>query len=120
MQFKIDENLPIEISDLLIDEGYDSKSVNDQKLSGTNDDFLINLCNKEDRILVTLDTDFSNISKYPPNKYNGIIVLRPGSQAKSHVIRIFSKVIKHFSNEPLTHHLWIVDETNIRIRGKEE
>jgi predicted nuclease of predicted toxin-antitoxin system len=29
MQFKIDENLPIEIAELLIDAGYDAKTVYD-------------------------------------------------------------------------------------------
>ena len=32
MQFKIDENLPIEIAELLINAGYDAKTVNDQQL----------------------------------------------------------------------------------------
>ena len=32
MQFKIDENLPIKIAELLINAGYDAKTVNDQQL----------------------------------------------------------------------------------------
>jgi len=34
MQFKIDENLPIEIAELLINAGYDAKTVKDQQLQG--------------------------------------------------------------------------------------
>ena len=41
MKFKIDENLPVEISEILINEGYDSKTVNDQKLQGSKDSVLI-------------------------------------------------------------------------------
>jgi hypothetical protein len=32
MQFKIDENLPVEIIELLLDAGHGAKSVNEQKL----------------------------------------------------------------------------------------
>jgi len=39
MQFKIDENLPIEIAELLINAGHDAKTVNDQQLQGTKDPF---------------------------------------------------------------------------------
>lgn len=37
MRFKIDENLPIEISELLINAGYDVKTVNEQLLNGVKD-----------------------------------------------------------------------------------
>jgi len=41
MQFKIDENLPIEIAELLINAGNDAKTVNDQQLQGSRDPILI-------------------------------------------------------------------------------
>jgi len=34
------------------------KSVNDEGLQGVKDSLLIDICKKENRILVTLDTDF--------------------------------------------------------------
>ncbi len=89
MKFKIDENLPIEIAELLIKNGHDAKTVNDQQLKGTKDSALINLCKQENRAMVTLDTDFSDITAYPPEEYTGIIVLRVGSQTKNHVINVF-------------------------------
>ena len=63
MQFKIDENLPIEISEVLINAGYNAKTVNEQQLQDVKDPLLINVCKSESRILVTLDTDFSDISQ---------------------------------------------------------
>jgi hypothetical protein len=33
MQFKIDENLPVEIVELLINAGHDAKTVNEQTVS---------------------------------------------------------------------------------------
>lgn len=118
MQFKIDENLPIEIAELLINAGHDAKTINDQQLQGTRDPFLINVCKSENRVLVTLDTDFSDIRTYPPQDFSGIIVLRVGSQAKHHVIKVFQGIVPLLEREPLNQHLWIAEETKVRIRGK--
>src|SRR3972149_5173383 len=120
MQFKIDENLPIEIAAELIEAGYDAMTVNDQPLQGVRDPVLIDRCSKEHRVLVTLDTDFSDIRAYPPQEYSGIIVLRVGSQAKQHVIEVFRRIIPLIRSEPLIQHLWLVEETRVRIRGKDD
>ena len=119
MKFKIDENLPVEILPLLVNTWHDAKTVNDQQLQGINDPALIDICNREHRVLVTLDTDFSDIRAYPPEEFSGIIVLRVGSQAKQHIIETFQRVIPLIDREPLNQHLWIVEESIIRIRGKE-
>ena len=41
MQFKIDENLPVEITELLTNAGYDAKTINEQLLQGIKDPVLI-------------------------------------------------------------------------------
>ena len=120
MQFKIDENLPLEIADLLVGASYDAKTVNDQQLQGIKDPILIDVCRTEHRVLVTLDTDFSDIRAYPPEEFTGIIVLRVGSQAKNHVIKVFRSIMPLIGREPLIQHLWIVEETKVRIRGKDD
>lgn len=120
MNFKVDENLPVEISELLIREGFDSKTVIDQNLRGSDDQSLIKLCREENRILITLDIDFSNISYYPPEEFKGIIILKLSNQSKNHIIQIFKHLLEHFNKQPLEQHLWIVEETRIRIRGKEQ
>lgn len=118
MQFKIDENLPIEIAELLMNDGHDAKTVNEQHLQGARDSILIDACVSENRVLVTLDTDFSDIRTYLPDETPGIIVLRVGHQAKQHIIEAFLRIIPLLDREPLIQHLWIVEETRIRIRGK--
>jgi len=47
MKFKIDENLPLELTILLKEFGYDAKSVLDENLSGVTDEILINKCKEE-------------------------------------------------------------------------
>ncbi|HLP57334.1 MAG TPA: DUF5615 family PIN-like protein [Candidatus Deferrimicrobium sp.] len=120
MKFKIDENLPVEIAELLRQKGYDATTVIEQYLGGENDPKIASICRAEKRVLITLDTDFSDIRTYPPGKFPGIVVLRLQRQDKFHVMNVFTSLIDLFSKEQLKSHLWIVDEKRIRIRGDKD
>lgn len=119
LNFKIDENLPIEIVDSLRRANYDALTVEEQGLKGTPDYNIAEVCKKEGRIIVTLDIDFSDVRTYPPDEYPGIIVLRVKRQSRRHIINIFNRTIPFFNTEPIKHCLWIVEENRLRIRGEE-
>jgi predicted nuclease of predicted toxin-antitoxin system len=117
MRFKTDENMPIEVADLLRQHQPDAVTVLDQRLGGQPDPNLAIACQAEDRALVTLDLDFSDIRHYPPEHYPGIIVLRPTPQTVPSLMRLMARVISLLGQEPLDGHLWIVDDHRVRIRG---
>lgn len=117
MKFKSDENLPIEVVDLLRQEGHDALSVMDQQLAGHPDTDVAAVCRAEHRALVTLDLDFSDIRSYPPEDYFGIIVLRPGLQTISSIVRLTTRAIALLDTESPIGRLWIVDELQVRIRN---
>jgi predicted nuclease of predicted toxin-antitoxin system len=119
MLFKTDENLPIELAELLSSLGHDAKTVNDEHLQGASDPLLMTRCDAERRILVTLDVDFSDIRTYPPDEHEGIIVLRVGNQSRTHVIKVFSRVLKLLEAERIKGRLWVLEENMVRIRGEE-
>ncbi|HEW78507.1 MAG TPA: hypothetical protein ENH34_00865 [Phycisphaerales bacterium] len=116
MNFKIDENLPVEIAALLKKAGYDATTVSEQNLIGTSDANLAAVCQKEKRIMLTLDTDFADVRHYPPDRFCGIIVMRLNRQDKPHVLEVLQRVIRLFPKEPIEQHLWVVEEDRIRIR----
>jgi len=116
MKFKIDENLPVELTVLLQKKGHDAISVLEKGLGGKPDADIALVCQNEKRALVTLDKDFADIRHYLPREFSGIIVFRLNHLDKPHVLEIFEHVIPIFSSEPLEHHLWIVEEDKIRIR----
>ena len=70
MKFKIDENLPVEVAELLRQAGYDVTTVLDQDLGGSSDADLATICQKERRVFITLDIDFGDIRAYPPAQWN--------------------------------------------------
>jgi len=82
VRFKIDENLPIDIADLLRSAGHDALTVFDQQLIGEDDNRILHICQNEERALITLDLDFSDVRSYPPLEYFGLVVLRLHRQDK--------------------------------------
>lgn len=116
MRFKIDENLPLEVTSLLMAGGHDALTIHDQSIVGNADPTVAAVCCDEMRCLVTLDLDFSDIRAYPPNEHPGIIVLRPRTQSKPAVISLVHRFIALVDTETLVGCLWIVEESGIRIR----
>ena len=116
MRFKTDENLPLDVAELLSQHGHDAESVWQEQLSGTPDENLATVCQKEQRALLTLDTDFANIRAYPPQDYPGIVVFRLVKQDKPYVLSVVTRVIALLKSETLEKCLWIVDEQRVRIR----
>jgi len=117
MKFKIDENLPEELSELLRQHGYDAHSIIAQNLSGRPDAHVALVCQQENRCLITLDLDFADIRTYPPQDYPGLMVLRPHTESIKSVLVLMSQVLPLLSTQKLVQHLWIVEPHGLRIRS---
>ena len=117
MKFKLDENLPEEAARLLADAGHDASTVLQQGLGGKPDAGLAQICRRERRAVMTLDTGFADIRRYPPAEYAGLVVFRLERQDKPHVLSVLERVIRRFTDETLEGKLWIVEEHRVRIRS---
>lgn len=120
MRFKVDENLHPDAAAFLAEQGHDALSVWDQNLRGAKDPRLADVCRAEQRVLLTFDLGFADIRQYNPREWPGFVVLRLGLQARSHVMGVLRRVAPFLSSLPLEGRLWVVTETEIRIRGGEE
>ena len=116
MKFKIDENLPVEIAELLRSAHYNAATVVEQGLRGADDSHIADVCLREGRILVTLDLDFADIRVYPPRRFPGFMVFRAHRQDKHYLVDIFSRVIPLIERETIKGQLWIIEESRVRIR----
>jgi predicted nuclease of predicted toxin-antitoxin system len=120
MKFKLDENLPVEVVRLLEDNGHNAVTVLWQNLGGEPDSPIAEVCQKEKRALLTLDTDFFDIRTYSPDEFFGLIVLRLKRQDKLHVLSVVSRLINILLKEPIERRLWIVEEGRVRISGGDD
>lgn len=73
MRFKIDENLPGDVVEMLGEAGHDAVTVLDQGMGGQSDASVSAAIVRENRVLVTLDLDFADIRAYPPEQYPGLL-----------------------------------------------
>ena len=115
MLFKLDENLPPIVVELLRNLGHNVMDVYEQGLRSCADPVVLAACQAEGRTLISLDLDFSNILQFPPESYAGLIVLRihkPGPRA---VMAVMKRLLPHLDAIPVSGRLWIVDEHQIRV-----
>ncbi len=82
MKIKLDENIGSRGSNLLAERGHDVSTVREQGLSGAPDEVIFQVCATEGRVLITLDRDFGEVLRFPPEKSAGIVDFgpRPPSQ----------------------------------------
>jgi hypothetical protein len=82
---------------------------------------LFALCVKEGRVLVTLDHDFGQVLRFPPESSAGIVVLEvtPRMQADSLQNRI-RDLIAMLRDRPIGKELWIVEPGRVRIHQSRE
>jgi hypothetical protein len=120
VKFKVDQNLPVEVAEVLTHYGHDAATVFDQGMLGAADPDLFKICQREGRAFITFDLDFGDIRAYPPKESAGLIVLRLARQDKPYVLDWVGKMAPLLGVEPVARHLWVIDESGIRIRGREE
>jgi predicted nuclease of predicted toxin-antitoxin system len=120
VRFKVDENLPIEVAEVLRKAGHESATVIEESMAGASDPDLAAMVRRERRALITLDVGFGDIRTYPPEDFEGIIVLRLARQNKEHVLHVCERLMKHLPSAPLVGQLWIVETNRIRVRLPKE
>ena len=76
MRFKLDENVPVELADLLRSNGHEVRTVPEEGLKGVGDARIADVCRWEQRALITFDLDFADVRSYPPEEHPGLVVLR--------------------------------------------
>lgn len=115
MKVKLNENLVNQVIELLEEVGHDTTTVFGEHLGGAGDEELISVCQDESRVLVTLDLDFSNVLRFPPQRYAGIVVLHIPYPIELEAIRQrVQALLRASESESLSGRLWIVERVRIR------
>ena len=120
MKFKLDENIGRRGLELMQAAGHDVMTVRDQRLGGATDEKLFEVCASEGRALITLDRDFGQVTRFPPEQSAGVIVLEAGPRASVPAIldrlKAFLAVLE---TRPVAGSLWIVEPGRVRIHPRD-
>jgi predicted nuclease of predicted toxin-antitoxin system len=115
VRVKLDENLGRRGASFLRFSGCDVSTVVDQELCATSDETLIEVCAREDRVLVSLDRGFSSILRFPPERYAGIVVLRlPEPLTPDSIEGALGRFVQAASGRVLNGRLWVIDARRVR------
>jgi predicted nuclease of predicted toxin-antitoxin system len=114
MKLKLDENFDVRLVQELHKEGFDVDTVTAEGLAGSPDETIYDTCKAVGRTLVTLDLDFSNPFRFPPEDSEGIVVVRPPKAILSSIRVTLWSVIAQLKTGAVKGKLWIVEAGRIR------
>jgi predicted nuclease of predicted toxin-antitoxin system len=122
VRLKLDENIGRRGLELLRAAGHDLMTVRDQSLQGAKDETLFQVCTAEGRVRVTLDRDFGQVLRFPPEKSAGVVILDTGPRTTQQgLLDRMRDFLATLAAHPLTGKLWIVEAGRVRmhLRDKE-
>lgn len=120
MRIKLDENIDARLITPFKEAGHDAVTVQEQGLKGITDKELYELCRAEGYTLVTLDLDFSNLLRFPPEGTSGLVVLRGQNQLFSTMQGLVETLIDALVKESPLNKLWTVEPGRLRVHEKTE
>jgi predicted nuclease of predicted toxin-antitoxin system len=116
MKFKLDENFGTRTQRIFESIGHDVHTVYQEALQGVSDRRLYEVCCQEQRCLVTLDLDFADVTRFPPQQAGGIVVIRV---PRNPSIALLETLVKQFlqtaEQMAVAQKLWVVEVGRIRI-----
>lgn len=77
---------------------------------------VIAVATRLDAVLLTTDMDFSNILEYPPEKYQGIIIMRYKASDEGALDIVLRTVLTEYYRDNLRKKLVIISNGRYRIR----
>ncbi|HYN43343.1 MAG TPA: DUF5615 family PIN-like protein [Thermoanaerobaculia bacterium] len=115
MRAKLDENLGRSCAALLAASGHDISTVPEQGMSSWVDEQVLGACHREGRTLITLDLDFSNPLRFPPDGTPGIVVLRlPSPVTLGKLKAAIEALDAALASRTVAGKLWIVQPGAVR------
>ncbi|MCJ7532909.1 MAG: DUF5615 family PIN-like protein [Anaerolineales bacterium] len=116
MKFKLDENFGNRTQKVFELFGHDVQTVRAEALQGAPDQILYEICCQEQHCLVTLDLDFADVIRFPPQKTRGIVVIRvPKNPSLSLLEKMVQQLLQKTIELSPESNLWIVEAERIRI-----
>ena len=120
MRFKLDENFGSGAAGLFRQADHDVLTVLEQGMGGASDRDLFETCRGERRCLVTLDLDFSDVTRFSPDGGRGIAIFRPPHPLTRSVLDgMVRRFLAEIQTNKIDGELWIIEVGRIRIHQSE-
>jgi predicted nuclease of predicted toxin-antitoxin system len=116
VRVKVDEDLPRQIADLLIDSGYEAATVVEQGWQGLSDEALWPRVQHEGLWLITADKGFADLRQHPPGSHAGVILLRAREESRRAYLELAATALGRIKLEDVAGSIVVVTDRGVRIR----
>jgi predicted nuclease of predicted toxin-antitoxin system len=121
MKLKLDENFGTRTQRLFQNAGHVVYTVRQEELQGASDNKIYEVCCQERLCLVTLDLDFADVIRFPPERTTGIMVIRvPRNPSLLLLEELIQQAMQATAQMDIDKQLWIVEVGRIRVHQTEE
>jgi predicted nuclease of predicted toxin-antitoxin system len=118
MRFLVDAGMPRATAEVIRSFGHDAIDVRESGWGSSPDEVIAAAAQRERRCIVTRDLDFADIRVYPPEQFEGLMVLRlPDAASHDFILGLVREVFA--SNELISllpKRLAIVEVERVRLR----
>jgi len=116
MRLFCDQNIPLETVEFLHSLGYDTLSTRVVGMSRADDEDVLRYAIREDRTLLTFNSDFSDLRVFPPDTHCGIIRRRLHQQTAEALHPILERDLRQLGGRDLAGRLVTVKANSVRTR----
>lgn len=96
--------------------GFEANSLKKYINPDADDPDVISLAQSLDAVLLTVDMDFSNILNYPPQNYQGIVVIRYQAEQEEESIATLKSALHDLYRDELRKALVVITANRYRVR----
>lgn len=116
MKLFLDENLSPKHAAELRAEAHHAVAVTEVGLAEASDEQVLRFAVENGRVLVTLDADFANVMRFPPEQTLGVVRLKVHPATEDKIRQAIRRALLYLQNIDVSRRLAVVDEETIRIR----
>ena len=116
MRFLTDANVFVPMVDGLRILGHDVFDIKEQKFNDLDDSEIYDLAQRLNRIIISMDKDFSSILLYPPGEHQGIIVAKLYRLSVADATKKFIESFKTLNFNDIKGNIVIIDKKKVRVR----
>jgi len=117
VKIKLDENLPVDLARLLQMRGHDVTTIPQELLTGAGDDEVFAAARAEERMLFTLDLDFSDIRRFRPGTHPGLVLLRLRDPSRRRILDRIQQVLDLAPLESWAGCFVVITDRKLRVRS---
>lgn len=121
MRFFVDHCVPRSIGEVLESDGHEVIRLSDRLRIDAEDSAVIKEAQKIGAILLSLNGDYADLLRYPPDEYGGIVALQVRNRPEA-IPSIVDKLLGYLEQHPHQSHyigkLLLVEAHRIRVRSR--